>query len=62
MLASTIQFSKYGQEHQPKTTTYQANTQNPGKKHTQNPDTHTSGLVRAGPSHPSHRYRCNRDP
>ena len=35
MLASTIQFSKYGQEHQPQTTTHQQQTPNPGKQHTQ---------------------------
>jgi len=35
MLASTIQFSKYGQEHQPQTTTYQQKHPQPGKQHTQ---------------------------
>lgn len=50
MLASTIQFSKYGQENQPQTTTYQAGTQT---RETTHPiqNTHTNGLVRASPSH-----------
>ena len=50
MLASTIQFSKYGQEHQPQTTTYQRKHPTQGNN-TPRQDTHTNGLVRAGPSH-----------
>ena len=55
MLASTIQFSKYGQEHQPLTTTRQMSIQPRETKHpVQN--THTNSLVRAGPSHPPHQH------
>jgi hypothetical protein len=50
MLASTIQFSKYGQDNQPQTTTCQYKHPNQGNN-TPNPDTHTNRLVRAGPSH-----------
>ncbi|WP_343890557.1 hypothetical protein, partial [Kribbella sandramycini] len=48
MLASTIQFSKYDQEHRPETTTYRAKHPDQGNK-TPNPNTHTSGLMRASP-------------
>jgi hypothetical protein len=52
MLASTIQFSKYGQEHQPYITT--TLEQGPsGTKHPRN--LITRSLVRAGPNHTPHR-------
>jgi len=62
MLASTIQFSKYGQEHQPRTTTYRADASNTRETTHPDQDTHTNGLVRAGPSHPSNCHQLNRDP
>jgi hypothetical protein len=36
MLASTIQFSKYGQEHQPQIHHLPSENPAPGKQHTQN--------------------------
>ena len=61
MLASTIQFSKYGQEHQPRTTTYQ---KNPSPRETTHPENKpTSSLMRAGPSHPTNQKpRLTSDP
>src|SRR2546430_15531592 len=40
MLASTIQFSKYGQEHQPRTTTYRVSIHNQGNNTPRNRHPH----------------------
>ena len=55
MLASTIQFSKYGQETRPIHTTYLGRHPQPRETTHPDQDTHTNGLVRAGPSHPSNQ-------
>jgi hypothetical protein len=53
MLASTIQFSKYGQK-PARTTTYQGEHPSQGNNPPRT-NTHTNGLVKAGPSHPPNR-------
>ena len=50
MLASTIQFSKYGQEHQPRTPPTNPSHHREGKQ-TPLQETLHSGMVKAGPSH-----------
>jgi hypothetical protein len=49
MLASTMQFSKYGQEHQPDPPLPTDNAHT--GENTPHPDTTTRSLVKAGPSH-----------
>ena len=60
MLASTIQFSKYGQEHQPH---IHHTPEDPPTRETTHPeDEPTSSLVRAGPSHHTQPTRLSSDP
>jgi hypothetical protein len=57
MLASTIQFSKYGQEHQPLIITLRYTSIQPRETTHPVQNTHTNGLMRAGPSHQTHTIR-----
>jgi hypothetical protein len=63
MLASTIQFSKYGQEHRTRSTTCQARTPPQGNNTPRTRHPHQRfGESRPQPPHPTNLHRLSSDP